>query len=376
MRPRRWLGLIMLGLLLLLLLTGCWDNREPRRRAFVLGLAVDSAEDGSRLEVSLQLPVPYRVSGTGGRGGGGSGQGPQYFLVKGTGRTMTEALQHAQDRVSRDLFFGQMRAIVLSDQLSAHQMHLLVEGIRSETEIEETVYMAITHGRAERVLGYETILERLPALFLNNVFEAVRRSTVSVPVQYWEFWRAAETSGWEPILPLVTLTDENELQVRGLAVFRGLEYVGSLEGEEPQGFLWLTGRTRERALAVESEEGLLGTRSLSAARTVSLRFERGEPIFTVSLTITGEIAQVPPEWEGTDVLERANRLIEPEIRRQVEGAITRIQQELRADIFGFGKRVYYSYPDYFERVDWEKVFPEIQIETSINVELLRKGAKS
>ncbi|MFZ5828348.1 MAG: Ger(x)C family spore germination protein [Bacillota bacterium] len=376
-RRLRFRRVALLLLLCLTLLTGCWDNREPRRRAFVLGMAIDAGEEADVLEVSVQLPVPHAAKASGASGGGGGGaQEPQYLLVRGSGPTLSEALERVQDRVSRSLFLGQMRMILLSEQLSAQQVRAVVHGLRTETEIEETVYMAVTEGRADRVMEFEPPLERLPALYFNTVFEATRRSTITIPIQYWEFARALETSGWEPILPLVRLTETQELEVRGLGVFRGHELRGFLEGDAVEGYLWLVGQVSKRALSIPTEEGYVGIRSMAGSRTVSVRFEDDEPVFTVHMLINGEVGQAPPGVDDDLVLNQAGPLAEAVIRRQVGEAISLIQEELRTDIFGFGKRLFYMYPRYFEGVDWEERFPEVRIESEIKLRLLRKGAES
>ncbi|MFZ5817850.1 MAG: Ger(x)C family spore germination protein [Bacillota bacterium] len=370
--PPRLLSLLLLLLALALPMAGCWDNREPQRRAYVLGMGIDpDPEDEDQIVLSLQMPIPRAAA----RGKEGAGAGEeQYFLVQGRGASMVTALQDAQDHVSRALFLGQMRAIVLSADLSARQVEHVTIGLRTNPDIEDTVYMTVTQGRADQVLLKDARLERLPALFFNSVFEAVRRMTVSEPVQLWQYWRAQLTSGWEPVLPRVEAAGD-EVEVQGLAAYRGYELMGFLEGEEAQGYLWLMGSTVNRALFVETEGGPSSVRSLAVTARPRVRFEGNRPVYSVELHIVGEVALPIHHPGGTQAeMEMIREAAEERILQQVERAITRIQQELRTDIFGFGKLLFYRHPRYFASVDWEELFPQVRIEPAVTVSLHRKGA--
>lgn len=375
---RRVLAWALLLAMMVPLLSGCWDNREPRRRAYVLGLAIDAAESPEGyLEVSVQLPVPGKAAGGGGgkaQGGDGGGGGAEFYLVKGNGGSLSEALEKAQDEVSRDLFLGQMRAVIFSSHLSAEQLRHAVEGMRGIGDVEDTVYTVMARGRADDILGRQTTLERLPALYFNNIFEAVRRQTVFAPVQLWQFWRAVKTSGWEPIMPAAHVTDKI-VELRGFAVFNGYELRGFLSGEEAQGYLWLMGRTRNRSLSVPTVRGLSGGKAMTATRSVMTRLEHGKPVFRVHLRVTGEVSLTPPGGGSEAEVEEVNEAIRKAIRQQIDRAIARAQEEFRSDIFGFGRTIFYRFPDYFAARDWDELFPEVRIEPVVTVDLVRKGAR-
>lgn len=372
---RRWLALLLI-ILLTLPLAGCWETRDPRRRAYILGLSIDpDPEGGENLVVSVQLPVPgqARAPATGGGGGGGGGGQPEFYLVQGVGPTVMDAFSEAQDKVSRELFFGQMRAVILSSELSAEQMRRAVTALWNVPEIEETVYVLQARGRADAVLAQPIKIERLPALYFNNVFEAVRRLTVSLPVQMWEYWRMVSTSGWDPILPSVELTPEGIPEIHGLGLFRDHQPVGRMDREEAKGYLWIIGRTRGGTVATRTSNGVVSARQLDVSRSVRTRFEGGKPVFQVGLQVTGQVDLISHRRQDQQELEAIGRAVEQEIQRQVRAAIAKAKEH-GTDPFGFGKVLYYRYPNYFDRVDWRELFPTVSVETTVDVTLVRKGA--
>lgn len=371
---RRWLALLLL-IALTGMLSGCWDNREPRRRAYVLGLAIDpDPKGGSDISVSVQLPIPgqSRPTGSGG-GGGGGGQGqPEFYLVRGSGPTLLKALEGAQQLISRELFLGQMRAVVLSSTLSAAQMNHVMTSLWTQPEIDETIYLVQARGRASDLLAQPVKLERLPALYFNNIFEAVRRMTVSEPVQLWQYWRALRTSGWDPVLPTVAIAGEGFLSMRGLALFRENEPAGTLDGDEAQGYLWIMGRARGGVVSAKTSNGPISARDLQVSRTVSVRFQGGKPIFRVAMRVIGSAGLTARRHTDTSDLKEIENRIGAVIEGQVRSAITKVQAS-RADPFGFGRLLYYRYPHYYDQVNWRELFPTVVIETVVDVNLVRKG---
>lgn len=372
---RRWLALLLI-ILLAAPLAGCWDNRDPRRRAYVLGLAVDPAPDGSDdILVSVQVPIPAqsRPSGSGGGGGGGgSGEQPQFYLVEGRGPTVLKAMSRAQDEISREIFLGQIRSVILSDQLSEAQMDHVTTSLWLQPDIDESVYILQAKGRAAALLGKPVKLERLPALYFNNVFEAVRRMTVSEPVQMWQYWKMLSTDGWDPVLPIVELSPEGLLAVRGLGLLRNNLPVGSMNGDESQGFLWIMGRTRSGLVSVTTPEGRASARDLTVSRTLTVRFVENKPVFRVEMRVRGEISLTSLPGRKSTPNEVIAEAVEKVIRGQVRAALAKAQQH-GTDPFGFGKMLHYRYPQYYDRVDWREVFPTVTVETVVRVDLVRKG---
>lgn len=352
---------------LALTLAGCWDNQEPRRRAYVLGMAVDPAGAGE-MNVAVQIPLPER----------GSQQQAQptardYYVVSGSGPSVMDALTTIQTKVSRELFFGQMRSLVLSDQLTAEQVEQLVNAMERNPDIEETIFVLLTRGSAREVMQVQTPQERLPALYFNHALESVQRRTQFRPVQIWEFWKIAHTSGWEPFLPVVQLSEQQFLALSGIAVYHGYDLRGILTEQETSGYLYLAGETRGGVVTMLYKEKPALVRSLQARRQLSVRFEGDRPVFDVVLRVTGEVAHVSGRPVTSQVVFDLERLTGANVEGQVEAALRALQQKYRSDVLGLGKLLYYRYPEYFDRINWDSVFPTARVNVKVVVELARFG---
>lgn len=364
----------LLCLTCLFLLSGCWDNREPRRRAYVMGIGVDPVPDDPEL-ITLTLQLPLAVKGTN-KGQAGTAGTVDFVLIRGTGRSFFEASQRAQDSISRELFFGQVRTLVLSKRLSAEQYRGIVDSLMRNPDVEETIYTVVAQGGAADLMRVQTTQERFPALYLNNVFESVRRHTVTVPIQLWEFWRALQTPGWDPIAPLAKQSGRDIL-LNEIAVFRGAEYRGTLDSELAEGLNYFMGKTQSGVIELESANGSGTLRSIRSVRTVSYHFDRGRPVFKVKVNISGEVARpLGIDMTSTEGLAELERVASQGVTRRVMAMLKTVQGEYGADVFGLGKLLAYREPEYFNSVRWQEVFPTVRIDVETQVSVSRKGLLS
>src|SRR5690606_35468649 len=120
MRARTWnnqLKLLLAALLVMPLLSGCWDRIEIEERAVILGIAIDAAEENGEsqeeevshlrgsgtfphremIRLTAQLAVPGRISlgpGESGGGKGGAGGKESVWVLSVAGHTVDEAVSN------------------------------------------------------------------------------------------------------------------------------------------------------------------------------------------------------------------------------------------------------------------------------------------
>ncbi|WP_054637410.1 hypothetical protein [Thalassobacillus sp. C254] len=103
-------------LLLAFLQTGCWDRLEVNDMALILATGINVVENGN-VEVSAEISLPSPQGSTelmGGDQGGGIGT----YIESATGETVADAVSKMQQKVSRELFWGQSDIIVIGEELA------------------------------------------------------------------------------------------------------------------------------------------------------------------------------------------------------------------------------------------------------------------
>ena len=118
--------------LLPLLLTGCWDGRDPEDRAYVITMGIDKGEDGL-----LVTFAPAKTT---------EGNAQSVYPV--TADTLTAAVADADSRSSREVYLGQLRTVVFGKSLLADKAAF--EAVLEENRGKHVAI--VSHGGLLRVM--------------------------------------------------------------------------------------------------------------------------------------------------------------------------------------------------------------------------------
>lgn len=134
---RGWLcglvGILCLGM------AGCWDRVEIEERGFVVGIAIDNAQDQQgqtadlsdqaeslrkvRYVVTYQFVNPEGMQGggksSGGKGpGNGESSGQPMFNISTEGKTLLEASRDMVTKASRTPYIEHLKMIIISERIA------------------------------------------------------------------------------------------------------------------------------------------------------------------------------------------------------------------------------------------------------------------
>src|SRR5690606_28201558 len=115
------------------LITGCWDRREIEQRSAVFAMSMDDHSIG--VELSVQIPIPIMIVGTGGGGGGGQGGQGVFHNFSAVGNTLYAALENLQNQTNHDLFLGHTRLLLLSEKVVRNKGMKILDALRRHPEI-------------------------------------------------------------------------------------------------------------------------------------------------------------------------------------------------------------------------------------------------
>ncbi|WP_238403073.1 Ger(x)C family spore germination protein [Paenibacillus mesophilus] len=400
----------LLGVVLVVLplLTGCWDRLEIEERAVVLGISIDTAspeaekeeEEVSHLEgkfpapkkemirVAVQIALPGKIPlGPGESGGGKGGAEQTVWVIEVVGHTIDDALMNLQQQVSGRLFFGHLRVIVVSEDVAKKGMENLNDYFRRNSEVRRMAWMMISKGKAQDLMKAAPKLERVPTLYLMSTLDdAVKMG--KLPEDYiGMFWSNSSKKGQEGFLPYVEIMKEQNVELSGLAYFKGSKMAGTTKPLEIGAYMGIKG---------VNPAGYRGTISLdgSASNTITLyatnrtskidvQIKNGLPKITVTIINELNIEEKANEQhfiDQPDILKEIEREDEKGAVKLHEGLVKETQEK-GADIFGFGEYVRAKEPQYWNehiktKEGWQEMYKDISIEVKIDVKIRRVGMKA
>ncbi|MDK2805992.1 MAG: spore germination protein [Thermoanaerobacterium sp.] len=145
----------VLLLLILSLLTGCWDKVEIEDRAFVMAIGIDTSKQAKNYIVTFQFPNVKQVSsGAGGSGGGGGGGGQPNFSISEVGDTVFSASRHISTRLDKRLFLGHTKAVILGKDVVSDRNKFLevLDTLDRSYELSRKLRLLVADGKAQDIL--------------------------------------------------------------------------------------------------------------------------------------------------------------------------------------------------------------------------------
>ncbi|QSO46013.1 Ger(x)C family spore germination protein [Alicyclobacillus mengziensis] len=397
------LTLVLVLLLTVPFTTGCWDRVEIEQRATVLGLAVDVPEESGtqepldvthppgqshikpKVELTAHIAVPGRIPlGPGGSGGGGGEQGNKaIWTIQARGEDMAEALTNMQQQVAERIFLGHLRMIIVSEAYARQGIETLNDYFRRNSEIRRSTWLVVSKGRASDIMALTPPLERVPTLYLLATMDRAKDSGKLPNIFVGRFWTLVSSDGQEGYLPYVTVKQEQNLKIDGLAYFQKDIMVGTTTPFQIMALMQVLGENPAGYSVPYTIPG--GTVVISAFRRLSrihTSIENGIPTARVSMHVDATITESDSSrinLQDPTVIDTLQNVINKNVETSCLQLIQETQKN-KADIFGFGENFRAKHPRFWQsriknKAGWEEVYPSLKVQIKVSSRIHRMGMK-
>ncbi|OMD39318.1 Ger(x)C family spore germination protein [Paenibacillus odorifer] len=385
------------------LLAGCWDQLEIEDRALVLGLSIDSVPPDNKtnddqtthlksaninlpqIRVTAQIAVPGRVPlgpGSGGEGGGGN-QNP-VWVVEVYGYTLDDAMNNLQQQISDPRYLIHLRVIIISEDIARKSMDDLNDYLRRNPEVRRRTWLLVSEGEAAKFMNINPPLQRVPTLYILSTMEKAVTSG-KFPADYiGVFWSADSKWGESGYLPYVSLHQEDNIMIKGLAYFSGGVMVGSTIPIEIGAYMSMKGINPGgySDLFYADEFGPVMLKVNDRFTRVKVQFKEGKPHITYNLSLEAAL----DEHLRSDIpisSSRSLEKIEDIFQKRVIGIFNHLieeTQQAHSDVFGMGEYIRAYAPSYWkahvrDKHDWEQQYSNLSIEVKLKTHIDRVGLK-
>ncbi|MGE5381660.1 MAG: Ger(x)C family spore germination protein, partial [Methylocystaceae bacterium] len=245
-------------LILLPLLSGCWDSHELNKYAIVAGIGFDIDPQTGLNTMTYQSIVPSQVKNpSGGLGGGetkGSGPFPAVQNDYGTGISPHEAVSRCTLHSSRMLFYPHAQIYIFGNELARKGVNLAIDTIARIVASRPNVPIAIAENNASDILILRDGMDNIPASGVASSIKLSADVFSKFPaITFLEFCNRLMSKSTAPIAPILGFHEEigqdgikiKKVTITGTAVFRGEKMIGELNEQESRGLLWVINRIKK-----------------------------------------------------------------------------------------------------------------------------------
>jgi len=194
MRRHVWLVVV---LLCLFVLTGCWSRKELSEYAVISGIFIDKQKD--EYKVSLQVVNTKEVTSKDG------GKAP-YTIFTEKGKTISEAIQCVSKISPRQIYLGHFRILIISEKLARMGVSEELDYFRRKVNVRSDFSIIVLKGAAQNPFIDMAPLEKLSSSFL---FYAQKNSekqfSVSKTVNVKDIVNVLAEKGRDAVLPTIEI---------------------------------------------------------------------------------------------------------------------------------------------------------------------------
>ncbi|MEK4508465.1 Ger(x)C family spore germination protein [Paenibacillus sp. FSL K6-2524] len=384
------------------LLAGCWDQLEIEDRALVLGLSIDNVPADNQkqddqtthtknsihlpmLRVTAQIAVPGRVPlGPGGEGSGGAGDQNPVWVIQVFGHTIDDAMNNLQQEISDPRYLIHLRVIIISEDVARNNLNDLNDYLRRNPEVRRRTWLLVSEGEASKFMNINPPLQRVPTLYTLTTMEKAVESG-KFPADYLGvFWSSQSKWGENGYLPYISLRNNENILIKGLAYFSNGLMVGSTVPIEIGAYMSMKGiNPGGYSILLNSPEyGPVMIKVNDRFSKVKVDIKDGKPYITYIITLDTSLDSIlhsNAQVSSSQSLKELNLYFEKEALK-IFGRLIKETQQAQSDIFGIGEHVRAYAPSFWRKSihsehDWEQMYSDIIIEVKVKASIRNVGLK-
>jgi len=357
---------ILFCFFILILTAGCWDAEEINRRGIADAVFFDTGTD-KPFKIGISLPTPGTqippVQGT-----------QQQFekrhgVITEDGNSVLEAWTEVQSNVARHSFFGQLRAIVISEEAAKGNINDLLDLIGRIPLIPPGTKVLVTKSDPEKLLDFKNEGNYTPGNYIDFYFQVPAKRTLALPLDLWQVYSIMDKKWQDIYLPIIEKSQEN-YKIAGTALFSGTRMVGELNMEETQTLSLIKGSDVGYLTVPLSDGKLVALYKIKSKTKIEpIVSDNGTLIFNLKIDIGSGVAERQPYKEITvEEKKKIEKEAEDLTKRKVQGLLTKLQS-LNSDPIGFGGKYRIKYTKQWEQADWHQIYPDVNftVETKVSI---------
>jgi spore germination protein KC len=373
---RKKAGLSTLCLMLIWILSGCWNYRSLSELAIVAGLAVDmDTMTGEYRLVCETVDMSGDVK-----------TGLKSKLIESTGKTIFDAARNAKMRLQKRLYFGNIQIVVISEELAkdGHIMHLIDWFLR-DAELRETSYILVSQEKtAADILSVKGIDSSIVSYEIQSIIIDDQTATSSTHNHMlYEIYDTLNTEEDNLTLSAFHIVYNNtvpSIEVNGTAVFKKENLIGYLTPEESKYLLFILNEVKGGILTLSQLGQAMDDTSLEISENktkLSFTVQDGKLIVSINTETRVYLAEIAEQFDAMDAdkVTSLEAVAGAKLKQGIEDVIKRVQTEYRSDIFGFGSMIHKKDSKLWSSISkyWDDLFPTIQIMVHSKVNIVNSA---
>lgn len=372
--------------ILILSLTGCWNNRDLTELSVVTAVAIDKAENND-IELTVQIVKAESLKTTE-SGSGGSSNNKPYVNISSTGVTMFDAVRNLLATASNRPFYSHVQLMVISDEMLKTNIDEFLDLFERNSETRRRADLLIAKGlKAKTVLESESSQVKFPSEHDVESLKANEAYGKTPQITLVDYLKANKKKGYGIVIPVIYNTkgtEENftheDLKIEGGAIIKKGVLVGFLNPIQARGYLFINNELKSTIInlpGIADPDKKLSLEVVRSSGKVKAKLNGDKPELSVEVDAEGDIGEVQGKEDITkpEVINKLEKEAEKEILRELTDVINVAQSNYKTDIFGFCNELNRNYYKEWKRIEdnWDNIYSRTSIKLKVKFKINRQG---
>jgi len=382
--------LIILLILNIFIISGCWDRTELEDLGVVTAVGIEQGNSG-KIRVIVQTINTSALSKIGGGRGVEFEKGYRNSVIEGD--TFADAINKLTTITATKRSFSHNNLFIISEDLARQRgVQDILDFLERDPQIRLDAWVIVGRGSLVNLLDVPGRITGSVGGRLTDILKFHNESSTYAPLKLEEFIRLFESKCCQPYTAVVEIqpnasvpTDKghgildgnvpeplNNTTINGTALFKKDKMAGWLNDTESRGLLLLRGEAKRGNITFQvpgKEPKKVTTKLIQAKSKLEPVIKDGQIYITAKVAVESYIldnqAGINPGNPGE--LVKAEAAQGREVKRQIETALKKAQEQYQLDVFGFGEAVHRKYPQEWKQMEknWPELFPAVKVKVQV-----------
>ena len=357
----------------LIFISGCWDKVEIEQRIFVSDIGVDlnQKEEMNRFIVTYQYPNINAI-------GKNATEDKRSFVLSTPCSSIFQASRELSTRTPFPFYFKHVKVLILGEELLNEEnlVREVIDELNRDTKINKKIQILVAEGKARDIIDANVTREQTVDGVIYTTVKDNKTSSRFTSQTLTGLISDFDYSG-ATITPRITIKD-NRYIISGGCIMKNYKHVAWIDEKENRAISLLKNKTQNETIDIVYKEDLISYTVTGTKSSKKIRVEDGiKADFSIRMEgyLQGYIMDQNKTVFDNEVLKEMEEAIEQSVKKEVNRTINKLQKTHKADIIGIGEHLSKFQPRTWKKIkdNWEEIFPNIDINVTIDVKIRRTG---
>ena len=346
---------IIILLLSIFLLSGCYDNIELNNLSIITGVGIDYYDD--EFHVTFEVLNDIKTE---------ENTAMLSYTLNGHGSTITKAFTDANYRVGKKPYFAHLKIVLLGKEVLNGHLQDIMDYLLRDTNIRDEFYLFLTNDvTPEEVLSHNS--KNYPVvsdLIMNLKDNEKYNNNLALDENYQEFLAKVISKNYDAIIGSISIIDNN-ITIDHFYLLKGYDIISSLTREESSLYNLLTTNTITKEVDKMYKDGNFSIGITNSNTSIEVLPDT----ININLKLKGKVIENISNFDLKK--EETYKMLNEDFAKVLEDEITEFVHKLQtsgSDVLGL-QEIYYK----STRKDNHNLWSHAKVKVNVSLQINTKG---